>query len=112
MRLSCLKIKVQIKILTTKEEVNEKFVYIDEEHPEYCQYIGIPIVCAGNKMICLLQICAFKNDKIANTKSEIMDIIMTYILPFTQFALMNYKVEKGFISSFSVIDKLEEKNNG
>lgn len=101
-----------IKILTTQEEVNEKFVYIDEEHPEYCQYIGIPIVCAGNKMICLLQICAFKNDKIANTKSEIMDIIMTYILPFTQFALMNYKVEKGFISSFSVIDKLEEKNNG
>lgn len=37
---------------------------------------------------------------------------MTYILPFTQFALMNYKVEKGFISSFSVIDKLEGKNNG
>ena len=101
-----------IKILTTKEEVNEKFVYIDEEHPEYSQYIGIPIVCAGNKMICLLQICAFKNNRIANTKSEILDVIMTYILPFTQFALMNYKVEKGFISSFSVIDKLEGKNNG
>ena len=100
-----------IKILTTTEEVNEKFVYFDEEHPEYSQYVGIPIVCAGNKMICLLQICSFKNNKIANTKAEIMDIIMTYILPFTQFALMNYKVEKGFVSGFSVIDKLEDKNN-
>ena len=101
-----------IKILTTKEEVNEKFVYVDEEHPEYSQYVGIPIVCSGNKMICLLQICAFKNDKIADTKQEIMEIIMAYIIPFVQFALMNYKVEKGFISGFSVIDKLEENING
>lgn len=101
-----------IKILTTRDEVNEKFVYLGEEHPEYSQYVGIPIVCAGNKMICLLQICSFKDNKIANTKTEIMDVIMTYILPFTQFALMNYKVEKGFVSGFSVIDKLEDKNNG
>lgn len=102
-----------IKILTTKEEVNEKFVYVNEEdHPEYSQYVGIPIVCSGNKMICLLQICAFRNDKIADTKQDINRIIMTYIIPFTQFALMNYKVEKSFISGFSIIDKLEEKGNG
>lgn len=100
-----------IKILTTKEEVNEKFVYVDEEHPEYAQYVGIPIVCSGNKMICLLQICAFKNDKIGNDKNEILDIIMTYIIPFIQFALMNYKVEKSYIAGFSSIRKMEENRN-
>lgn len=105
--------KADIKILTTKEEVNEKFVYGDEDdHPEYSQYVGIPIVCSGNRMICLLQICAFGNDKIADTKKGIMDIVKTYILPFAQFALLNYKVEKGFLSSLSVIGKLEGKNNG
>lgn len=101
-----------IKILTSKEEVNEKFVYIDEEHPEYSQYVGIPIVCSGNKMICLLQICAFKNDKIGNSKTEILDTIMTYIIPFIQFALLNYKIEKGFVSGFSVIEKMEDDKNG
>lgn len=105
--------KSDIKILTTKEEVNEKFVYVDEDdHPEYSQYVGIPIVCSGNRMICLLQICTFGNNKIANTKKDIMDIVKTYILPFTQFALLNYKVEKGFLSSLSIIGKLEGKKDG
>lgn len=101
-----------IKILTTKEEVNERFVYVDEEHPEYRQYVGIPIVCSGNKMICLLQICAFKNDKIGDSKGEILDIIKAYIIPFVQFALLNYKVEKGFITDFSIIKKMEENKSG
>lgn len=105
--------KSDIKILTTREEVNERFVYgDDDDHPEYSQYVGIPIVCSGNRMICLLQICAFGNNKIADTKKDIMDIVKTYILPFTQFALLNYKVEKGFLSSLSIIGKLEGKNNG
>lgn len=101
-----------IKILTSKEEVNEKFVYVDEDHPEYSQYVGIPIVCSGNKMVCLLQICSFKDDKIGSSKNEILDIIMTYIIPFIQFALLNYKIEKGFVSGFSVIEKMEDHKNG
>lgn len=101
-----------IKVLTTKEEVNERFVYVDDEHPEYNQYVGIPVVCSGNKMICLLQICAFKNDKLGETKGEILDMIKSYIIPFVQFALLNYKVEKGFITEFSIIKKMEEKNDG
>lgn len=105
--------KADIRILTTKEEVNEKFVYGDEDdHPEYSQYVGIPIVCSGNRMVCLLQICAFGDNKIAENKNDIMDLIKTYILPFTQFALFNYKVEKGFLSSFSIIGKLEDNKNG
>ncbi len=99
----------KIKILTTKEEVNENFVYIDEDHPDYSQYVGIPIVCSGNKIVCLLQICSFGNNKIANNKTEILDIITKYINPFTHYALLAYKIEKGFISSFSILEKLEEE---
>lgn len=104
--------KSDIKILTTREEVNERFVYCDEEHPEYSQYVGIPIICSGNRMICLLQICAFGSQKIADDKSDIMNVVKTYILPFAQFALLNYKVEKGFMSSFSMIGKMEGKKDG
>lgn len=96
-----------IRILTTKEEVNEKFVYVDEEHPEYNQYVGIPIICSGNKIVCLLQICAFGNDKIAETKSEILKIVKEYIFPFTHYALLSYKVEKSLVSSFSAFEKNE-----
>ena len=98
-----------IRILTTKEEVNESFVYIGEDHPAYSQYIGMPIVCSGNKIICLLQICAFGDNKIADTKTDILKLVTKYLLPFTYYALLTYKVEKGLISSFSVIDKLEKE---
>lgn len=104
--------KTDIKVLTSKEEVNEHFVYIDEEHPEYSQYVGIPIVCSGNKMICLLQICAFGEEKIANTKSDILKIVQEYIIPFTQFALLAYKMEKTLVTSLSMLEKMEEKQNG
>lgn len=106
----CCSNNTDIRILTTKEEVNEKFVYVDEDHPEYSQYVGIPIVCTGNKILCLLQICSFKDNKIAETKAGIVDIISKYILPFTNYALLTYKVEKGLISGFSVIEKMEEGN--
>lgn len=101
----CKSNNTDIRILTTKAEVNEKFVYVDEDHPEYSQYVGIPIVCSGNKIICLLQICAFGNDKIGETKADILQIITKYIFPFTHYALLTYKVEKSLVSSFFMIDK-------
>lgn len=108
----CKSNNTDIRILTTKEEVNEKFVYVDEDHPDYSQYVGIPIVCSGNKIVCLLQICAFGNSKIAESKAEILKIIKKYIFPFTHYALLAYKVEKGLVSSFSMISKQEENRNG
>lgn len=104
--------KSDIKILTTQNEVNEKFVYVDEDHPEYSQYVGFPIVCSGNKIVSLLQICAFKDSKIADTKPEILDIVTQYVMPYTQWALLSYKIEKSLISSLSLLDKKEEKKNG
>lgn len=108
----CKENKTDIKILTTSNEVNEKFVYVDEEHPKYSQYIGVPIVCSGNKIVSLLQICAFKDAKIANTKSDIMDVVTQYVMPYTELALLSYKIEKSLISSLSLLSKRGEKENG
>lgn len=105
----CKSDNTEIRILTTKDEVNEKFVYVDEEHPEYNQYVGIPIVCSGKKIICLLQICAFGDDKIGETKSDILELVTKYLFPFTQYALLTYKVEKGLVSSLSIIEKKEKE---
>ena len=63
-------------------------------------------------MICLLQICAFGEEKIANTKSDILKIVQEYIIPFTQFALLAYKMEKTLVTSLSMLEKMEEKQNG
>ena len=42
------------------------------------------------------------------TGKQIYDeIINNYILPFTYFALLNNKIEKGFINSISMIEKKE-----
>lgn len=108
----CKSNNTDIRILTTQEEVNEKFVYIDEEHPNYSQYVGIPIVCAGNKIICLLQICSFDKAKIADSKAEILKLVKQYIFPFVHYALLSFKVEKCLVSSISVIDKKEDKKYG
>lgn len=99
-----------VKVLTTKEEVNEHFVYVNEDHPEYSQYVGIPIVCSGSKMVCLLQICAFGNAKIGKSKAEIVELVQEYVIPFTHFALLAYKVEKGFVSSLALVDKVKEES--
>lgn len=104
--------KADVKILITPEEVNEKFVYIDDDHPAYSQYIAIPIVCSGNQMISLLQICTFGGCKIASTKEEISKIVARYIYPFTYYALLAYKIEKGLVNSLSIIEKTEVSNDG
>lgn len=97
----------EISILTTSEDINKNFVFSDngKDHPKYSQYVGVPIQCSGKQMISLLQICAFDNSKIADTKEEIMEIVNNCILPFSYFALLNNKIEKGFINSISMIEK-------
>lgn len=100
----------EITILTTGVEVKEKFVFSEDktDHPNYSQYIGVPIHCSGKQMISLLQICAFNDSKIESSKEQIMGIVNRYILPFTYFALLNNKIEKGFINSISLLEKDEQ----
>lgn len=104
------KCKHDIVVLIDKNEVNEKFVYKDENnHPDYSQYIAMPIHCSGNEMLSLLQIVAFGEAKIGNTKAEIMDKLNKYIFPYTRLGLMMYKYEKGLLNSGYLVEKMKEK---
>lgn len=99
--------KHEINVLIDKKEVNEKFIYKDENnHPDYSQYIAIPIHCSGNDMLSLLQIIAFGDSKIGQTKNEITQKINKYIFPYTQLGLMAYKYEKALLAGGYLVEKM------
>lgn len=101
-----------LAILTTNEEIKEKFVFSEDkkEHPYYTQYVGIPIHCDSNKMVSLLQISSLNDAYIGTTKEDIINNINNFILPFTYLSLLNNKIEKLAINSISELNKLEEDN--
>ena len=94
-------------VLIDKHEINEKFIYKDDNHPNYSQYVAIPIYCNGNEMLSLLQIVAFENSKIGHTKSDITDKINKYIFPYTQLGLMMFKYEKSLLNSGYIVEKMK-----
>lgn len=99
--------KHESTILIDENEINEKFIYKNDNHPKYSQYIAIPIYCNGNEMLSLLQIVAFENAKIGNTKSEITNKINKYIFPYAQLGLMMFKYEKGLLNCGYIVEKLK-----
>ncbi len=102
------KSKHEIDVLIDKNEVNEKFIYKDENnHPDYSQYIAIPIHCNGNDMLSLLQIIAFGESRLGRTKSEITQKINKYLFPYTQLGLMAYKYEKALLASGYLVEKMK-----
>lgn len=99
--------KQDIIILDTPDEINQKFIFKDDEHPNYTQYVGIPIHCNGNQMVSLLQICAFNDSKIGDTKTDIMDFVCKCIIPFTHFALLAYNIETNIDTAVKVFSEKE-----
>lgn len=94
-------------VLIDKNEINEKFIYKDENnHPDYSQFIAMPIHCNGNDMLSLLQIVAFGESKLGNTKIEITQKINKYLLPYTRFGLMSYKYEKALLASGYIVERM------
>lgn len=98
-------------VLIDKNEVNEKFIYKNENaHPDYSQYVAIPIHCNGNEMLSLLQIVAFGDSKIGITKSEITEKMNKFVLPYTQLGLMTYKYEKSILNCGYIVEKMKGDN--
>lgn len=95
-------------VLIDKNEINEKFIYKDENnHPNYSQYIAMPIHCNGNDMLSLLQIIAFGESKLGDTKSEITRKINKYLLPYIRLGLISYKYEKALLASGYLVEKMK-----
>ena len=102
------KSKHELTVLIDKNEVNEKFIYKDENsHPDYSQYVAIPIHCSGNDMLSLLQIVSFGTSKLGATKGEITEKMNKFVLPYTQLGLMTYKYEKGLLNSGYLVEKMK-----
>lgn len=99
--------KQDIQIMDTPNEVNQRFTFKDNEHPNYNQYVGIPIHCNGNQMVSLLQICAFNKSKIGDSKNDIMEFVLKCVIPFTHFALLAYNIEANMDGTVDVLTKGE-----
>ncbi|WP_285946551.1 hypothetical protein [Thomasclavelia cocleata] len=57
-------------------------------------------------MLSLLQIIAFGDSKIGQTKNEITQKINKYIFPYTQLGLMAYKYEKALLAGGYLVEKM------
>lgn len=77
--------------LFTQEEISAVFKKTD--NVKYSQYIGIPISCAGNRMVALLQIVAYDDSKLADTREDFEKLYDKYFCMFSNLALLTDKVE-------------------
>ncbi len=77
-------------VLATKQEIINNFANADQH---YSQYIGVPICCAGNKKIALLQIIAYDDSVIFSSKDDLKKLTNDYFLPFSNLVLLSDKIE-------------------
>ncbi|MBP3509420.1 hypothetical protein [Oscillibacter sp.] len=77
--------------LFTQDEISAVFKKTDGV--KYSQYIGIPISCAGNRMVALLQIVAYDDSKLAATREDFEKLYDKYFCMFSSLALLTDKVE-------------------
>ena len=88
----------KIVVYPTEEEIKKNFGYNGNPSKydgEYSQYIGIPISCSAGYILSSLEIIAHHGTMIAETKTEILEIINNYIIVYRNYALLTHKIEKG-----------------
>ena len=87
-----------IVVYPTEDEIKKNFGYNGSPSKydgEYSQYIGIPISCSAGNILSSLEIIAHHGTIIADTKTEILEIINKYIIIYRNYALLTHKIEKG-----------------
>jgi hypothetical protein len=88
----------KIVVYPTEEEIKKNFGYNgtpSKYDGEYSQYIGIPISCSAGYILSSLEIIAHHGTIIADTKTEILEIVNKYIIVYRNYALLTHKIEKG-----------------
>lgn len=92
--------KAEPNYLVTKEEIKGAFL---DPKLEYSQYIGIPIICSGNKMIGLIQILSCDKSKLAADEQGLKSLYNDYLCLYSSLILLSNKIEQIYI------DKIEKK---
>lgn len=77
--------------LDTKEKIQGAFL---NPKLEYSQYIGIPIICSGNKMIGLLQVISCEESLLATNEHGLKELYNNYLCLYPSLILISDKVEQ------------------
>ncbi len=109
--------KSDIEIVLGKENIHQLFAFESNESrrknkDKYNQYIAIPVICSkegGGKMVGLLEIVCLNDAEIAETESEIKEIVSKYLIPFAYLLLLLHKLEKAIIAQPRVIGDLKDE---
>lgn len=83
--------KAEPNYLATKEEIKGAFL---APKLEYSQYIGIPIICSGNKMIGLIQIISCEESKLAADENGLKSLYNDYLCLYSSLILLSNKIEQ------------------
>ncbi len=78
------------KICMNKEEIKQNF---ENYKPDYSQYIGIPICCTGGKKIALIQVVAYKDSVISDSRESLESLITELFIPIANSVFLINKIE-------------------
>lgn len=78
-------------ILMNNKEIKKEFINCRDV--EYSQYVALPISCAGNNIIGMLQIVGYNGSKISNDKREIEKICDNYLMTSINLMILSDKTE-------------------
>lgn len=87
------------KICMNKEELKQNF---ENYKPDYSQYVGIPICCTGGKKIALIQVVAYKDSIISDSKESLESLITELFVPIANSVFLINKIE----NSLQILNKL------
>ena len=98
-----------ISILMTKEDIRREFDLSSETADKYSQYIGVPVVCNGSKMVGLLEIVCFEDYVFSKEEAEIEELVNKYVMPYASFLFLLHKLEKAILAQPKRKSRREKK---
>lgn len=86
----------------TKEEVNEVFKHNTKGNnniDKYHFFVGIPVFCDNRKMVGLLEVVGFDDDRLGClTREEMEEKVNKYLVPYANMLLLVHKMEKALFA--------------
>lgn len=93
-----------IDIIICETDLIPEFAFLSTESRNrntgrYKQYIAIPVFCHNSKMVGLLQVACFQKGGLGKTKEELEELANKYLVPFANYILLLFKLEKALTVS-------------
>ncbi len=96
------------KIYMNTEELKQDF---ENYKPDHSQYIGIPICCTGGKKIALIQVVAYRDSLISDSKESLKSLVTELFVPIANSIFLIDKIENSLqILSDIGTSNIEQEN--